>query len=473
MKKLIMLCLTTMLLISSIASAASLLPSLTDAFGVPMPSLGDVLHRYPDSETKETDGSTVQTWNNVKNEDFEAFSEYLGTVGTTLLDYTVTEGVFTASIGKNERSFTFVYDQQKLTAIVTYPQGTYDERCFEAGSHYNKIKEYLAKGQYQEAFEEIERIKDHALYKDVDILPYAAYYEEGLTKRSSGDWEGAVTAFQNADKYQDAQEQVLETRYQEANYLRASGDWEGAIIAFTQVGNYRDAKEQILETKYQEAKYYYDKGEIKQAYRLFLTIKNYKDVSSLLKNSVKIKAYLTALKKYDVGSKIKFGNYKSEKIEWIVIAQHDENRLLLSSKAIDAASFGYGPWENSRIRNYLNNIIMEEAFTPEEQKLLIEDKDIGDSIFLLSNEEVRKYKVNEKYYCKPTSYALQKNVRMGIKDYCWWGLRTTLSNGNWVYSVEYVVYEHVDNSKKGGADGSITLGIRPAIWVNALDMLDQ
>ena len=78
MKRILVLFVVLMLLLPVAVQGEEqgLLPSLADAFGVPMPSLGDVLHRYPDSETKEADGGTVQHWTGITDEDFEAFAAW-------------------------------------------------------------------------------------------------------------------------------------------------------------------------------------------------------------------------------------------------------------------------------------------------------------------------------------------------------------------------------------------------------------
>ena len=147
-----------------------LLPSLEDAFGVFMPSLGDILHRYPDHETKEADGSIVQQWASITDKEFEAFSEYLVKEGASLVDYTVTDGVFTATVGKAGRTFTFVYNPTEETALITYPLGTCDERSYLAAAHYVRGKEFMANEQYEEAYAEFSSISDYALYKDVGSL---------------------------------------------------------------------------------------------------------------------------------------------------------------------------------------------------------------------------------------------------------------------------------------------------------------
>lgn len=168
-----LLCLIMVVLLGAVSTLGlgeGLLPLLTDAYGVPMPSLGTVLHRYPNYEETDANGSVVQNWDNVHNSDFDLFSEYLVKVGAELLDYKLDAGIFTATIEKDGKSFSFVYDQQNENATVTYPQGTYDEWCFDAESHYNNAQEYMKNGQFADALSEFEQIKDYALYKDVDNL---------------------------------------------------------------------------------------------------------------------------------------------------------------------------------------------------------------------------------------------------------------------------------------------------------------
>ena len=170
MKRAICLIITMMLLMSSLACGEGLLPSMTEAYGVAMPSLGAVLHRYPDSETKQADGSTIQQWRNVTEDDFNAFSEYLAVAGAALEDYAVDHGVLTATIGKKGKTFLFVYVMNSEAVTVTYPKGTYDERSYEAESHYNQAIEYMAAGQYGDAYLEFCAIEDKQYYHDVGSL---------------------------------------------------------------------------------------------------------------------------------------------------------------------------------------------------------------------------------------------------------------------------------------------------------------
>lgn len=146
------------------ANAEGLLPSLSETVGVAMPSLGEALQRYPDTESKENDGSTIQYWSDIKETDFDAFSEYLGKTGAMLQEYTVENGVFSAIIEKDNRTFSFVYNQQDKTAIVSYPQGTYDEYSSKAESHFISFKELYKTENKGKAIDELKLIANASLY---------------------------------------------------------------------------------------------------------------------------------------------------------------------------------------------------------------------------------------------------------------------------------------------------------------------
>ena len=167
MKRGISMLVLVVLLLAVTAYGESFLPLLTDIYGVPMPSLGAVLHRYPSSEMNNAEDGMVQEWTNVTENDFEKFGTYLNRTGVALENYSVDNGVLTATIVKDGRTFYFVYDSDKEKAIVTYPKGTYDERGFEAEAHYNKAKECLENRDYLGAYIEFCSIEDYLQYKDV------------------------------------------------------------------------------------------------------------------------------------------------------------------------------------------------------------------------------------------------------------------------------------------------------------------
>ena len=150
------------------ATLEGILPSLSELDGTPMPSLGDVLHRYPFSEKKNDKDETCQEWLQVTEADYEAFSIYLTEVGAVLQDYSIENREITSTIAVNGKTFIFQYKPESQTAIVKYSAGTYDSRSYEANKHYEKAIELMEADKYAETYDELN------LIDDVDQYPPAS-----------------------------------------------------------------------------------------------------------------------------------------------------------------------------------------------------------------------------------------------------------------------------------------------------------
>ena len=136
------------------AFAEGLLPSLSATVGIAMPSLGEALQRYPDSETENEDGSVTELYTNISETDFNTFSVYLEQQKAQLADYKAEKGVLTAEIKASGVSFSLIYNIKTGEAKVTYPSGTFDERVKSAKIHYDTGMELLEVGKTDEALAE-------------------------------------------------------------------------------------------------------------------------------------------------------------------------------------------------------------------------------------------------------------------------------------------------------------------------------
>ncbi len=173
MKKLICVCLIVLLMVPMCFSLgeSGLLPSLTETVGVGMPSLGEALQRYPDSEVKNEDGSIIEIYTNVSETDFNIFSVYLEQQEAQLADYKAEKGILTAEIRAKGVSFSFQYDSKAGEAKVTYPSGTFDERMKSVKTHYETGMELLNAGKTDEALAEFLSIPQYSEYGPVaDLL---------------------------------------------------------------------------------------------------------------------------------------------------------------------------------------------------------------------------------------------------------------------------------------------------------------
>ena len=129
-----------------------------------------------------------------------------------------------------------------------------------------------------------------------------------------------------------------------------------------------------------------------------------------------------------IGSTIQFGAYEQdnnysngkEPIDWMVLTIEDNKALLISKYALDCQPFSTNNgivWDSSSLRRWLNSSFLNEAFTIEEQAIILTTEvtvDRGnnttDMIFIQSAEEQDKYNmgyvgVGRVGWCQATAYA--------------------------------------------------------------------
>jgi len=178
---------------------------------------------------------------------------------------------------------------------------------------------------------------------------------------------------------------------------------------------------------------------------------------------------------------VTFGRYGGEDIEWTVIDENENGKLLLSNKAIDGRNYNdkYGgatTWEKCSLRKWLNNDFYDQAFSSDEKgKILLTKiqnpdnqvygtdggKDTEDHIFLLSADEAKKYLVSDtSRKLTPSAYARSQGIKE-MNGYCNWYLRTPGQYGNWVA----VVHANGEVSEGGYFAFDGEYGVRPAMWI--------
>lgn len=207
------------------------------------------------------------------------------------------------------------------------------------------------------------------------------------------------------------------------------------------------------------------------------------------------------------GGRIAFGSYEqdcntgngTEPITWIVLEIQGNKALLLSKYILDVQPYHKEKrditWENCSLRNWLNNVFLNAAFTAEERTtILLTEVDNGysqrysgwdgkggnntkDYLYLLSYMEAYKYfgLIKDANYdnvsakCAPTAYALQHGVFIspevtvpteeGRMAGAWW-LR---SPGN-----KQSAAAGVGCRGNLGSDNVSTMdnGIRPCFWLD-------
>lgn len=124
---------------------------------------------------------------------------------------------------------------------------------------------------------------------------------------------------------------------------------------------------------------------------------------------------------------------QKKKIEWTILDVQNDKALLWSSKCIDSHCYNenlnFKIWEYSDLRKWLRNFA-NEAFQYDEKQAIIfsklpssdstikphYEKFIDDRVFILSKEDIIKYKISpEQLKGKATQYAEKNGIYIGKK----------------------------------------------------------
>ncbi len=192
------------------------------------------------------------------------------------------------------------------------------------------------------------------------------------------------------------------------------------------------------------------------------------------------------------GDIVSFGSFEqddltrngAEPIEWIVLAVEGDQALLLSRYCLTCMSFnstgrGGAAWEDSDLREWLNEEFYEDAFSDAEKDWIFltdvsngradygaHKNDTQDRLFVLSAVEVRDYLTSKKLCAaEPTEYALAEGIQQNKNNKCsWWWLRTNGKDKDRI-----IVMFSSGSLSSEGSHKHVTDkvgGVRPAMWVS-------
>ena len=143
---------------------------------------------------------------------------------------------------------------------------------------YSKAEKLLASGDYDGAITAFEALGD---YKDSADLRNESVYDKATALLASGDYDGAITAFEALGDYKDSADLRNESVYEKATALLASGDYDGAIAAFEALGDYKDSADMCSSAAhakaYAEAEKLLAQGQTAEAAVAFAKIAEYED----------------------------------------------------------------------------------------------------------------------------------------------------------------------------------------------------
>ena len=274
---------------------------------------------------------------------------------------------------------------------------------------------------------------------------------------------------------------VPENRYKDAIKLADNGDYEEAITMFEELGEYKDCISRIEDAKYNLALNRDAAKDYQGALNILVNINHEgaKEKIEEIKNR-----YLASVEK---GGSIFYGLYEQdnnqtngrEVIEWQVIAVEQDRALLISKYVIDVAKYDTSlnenvDWSNSTIRFWLNGKFPDNAFDKEDTSRVLstnlisyrrnengymEEYETNDYVFLLSEAEV------ENLFENPTTRiafaslkVINSDVIVNEHNHCGWWLRDLGEESD---TAKYV---WANEGEVANSVFEVNQGVRPAMW---------
>ena len=145
--------------------------SILPAVGGSMPSMGEVLKRYPDSETENGDGSVTEIFTQITDEEFNAFVADLEEQGARTADLRTDGRKAAVKVPAKNDMIAVSYDSGSGEAKVTYPAGTYDERMREPRRlTLKRLRSFWQRRRFAKALAEILKIPQYRKYAPAEEL---------------------------------------------------------------------------------------------------------------------------------------------------------------------------------------------------------------------------------------------------------------------------------------------------------------
>lgn len=320
----------------------------------------------------------------------------------------------------------------------------------------NYSVEETLNNKFLELYSEIYKAHKFKRYGPIESLTYEMYYNYGCVETIGFDLEGNIwcykevgSGFYAIDIY--SKDKNKYTYYYK--YTTCSEDYNEWYEKYVNDEEIYDDQQENIEI---EAKNVFDKY-----YTLHFDTK--RSVSLIMKN-IKTMSEFDSESKLDDYDILEIGKYKNdfsydaEPIEWCVIYKTNKEAFLLSKNILMKKQMNEikneAIYEETSLCKYLNSEFYDSAFSTYEKEIIINKNGCG-KIFLLSDDDIRKYVNDVK---KMISYPAPvfEDILAGKQYYDYW-----LRNGNYSSKSLFLngdgAYQYTINTD--------VKGVRPAMWI--------
>ena len=475
-----------------VTGTEGILPILERAVGTPIPNFRKILEDHAEPEISQLDEHKEIVYSGISEEDYSKINGYLSEYAFSLAEWHLEKGVFVATVKRNEEilSLQYTLTGQQFTWIC--PELYFEEDAFE-----------MPKKPKQTALPELSAVYDTVMPR---ISSAILQYPDESETMEDGSFKEVYLNF--GEKEYDAFSKYL------SNTECVVGDYAidetGALnISIRLKSNQFDF---IYDRIGQKGVAVYPCGAVVEPQR---TISSQVETETHAAETSGTEEAVDSQKFFGLktGDTILMGYYEQdndtdnfrEPIEWdvIYVDKKKNQALLLSAYGLDGISYGetMNPdeyaregisWENSHLRDWLNEDFYASAFSDGEKERILEtelktnDKagkhKTIDKVFELSKAEANQYmKKANAMACTLTDYSKNTlRVEQGAETedgYCLWWLRDMIKVAKTNKKGELV-----SGNEAGfvaGANGFKTLNqgsgcpvfcdylcaVRPAIWI--------
>lgn len=201
---------------------------------------------------------------------------------------------------------------------------------------YNKGVSLMESGDYEGAIKAFESLDN---YKDSSEKIVEAYYMQGESLLENKDYEGAAKSFELAGTYKDATSRILEVYYEKGEALLLVGDYDGALNAFRAAGTYKDTAEKVQNLFYEQGKACLISGNFEEAVVAFKSAGTYLDAAEKILETYYKQGellltsgdYVGAIKAFELADSYKDADEKIMKV------YYDQGDFLLETKDYEGA----------------------------------------------------------------------------------------------------------------------------------------
>lgn len=189
------------------------------------------------------------------------------------------------------------------------------------------------------------------------------------------------------------------SRYYAANTLLFLRAYPAAAKIYDKLGDYKASETKWKKSQYMIGQNLYKEEDYKGAAKAFSSAEDYKDSEE--KEVFMIKRIL---QKEEPGDTVMIGGYN-----WIILNKSEDKALLIKKVALEKRAYNINAdaitWENSTLRQFLNNDFLLQTFTESERNNILQSNNENsksaygtdggnntlDSVFLLSAMEANEY----------------------------------------------------------------------------------